>query len=230
MKIIKKIREFFELGEKVLFRDINKLVSLAVDSVKNLSSLVSLELDGNLKELKDHAKRIAELEKEGDLLTLKVTENVVKGALATGLRESFIELLQRIDNILDSAHILARDIVRTREFIPLKKSDKIKRIFSLLFNLSDIAIDAVEKLSEMLKVAQEAGEEAISIGFEIEKLEEMGDDLKEEILDRIYEVAREMHFQDFYHVINITHQLDNIIDGCEDASNSITTIIKSLVY
>ena len=223
-----RVKRFFEPGEKILFKDVELLTGLAKESVRKLNLLISAELDGDINTLKKYSQIIADLEKKGDNVTLRATEGIAAGSLVAGIRENFVQLLQKIDNLLDSSHFVAREIVRTVEYTPLKKSAKIEHLFLLLARLSELAIKSVEKLCLLLRTVQTNVKEAVKICFEIERLEETADDLKEEILDRIYEVSNEIKFQDFFHLVNLVHQLDNIIDGCEDASNLVTTIIKTL--
>jgi len=226
--ILDKVKSIFESGERVLFGEISRVVDLALICVKALGNMVLLELKGDIDDLKELAKKVYEMEKKADDLILGITLKITKGALATGIRENFLELSQKTDNLLDYSHFASREIVRMVQFSELRVSREMEQIFHKLIRITENLEKSVIKLKELLEVAQRSEEEAINIAMEIERLEEEIDELKEECLDDIYSISDKLSFYEFHHLTTLVHTLDNISDCCEDASNSIITIIRSL--
>ena len=226
--ILEKVRRIFESGERILFGEISKVVDLALVCVKSLKNMILLELKGDINSLKTLAKEVYEMEKKADDLILGITLKITRGALATGIRENFLELSQKTDNLLDYSHFASREIVRMVQFSELHASKEMERLFYRLIKIAEIVEKSVEKLKELLNIAQKSEEKAINLAMEIERLEEEIDELKEECLDDIYSISSKLSFHEFHHLTTLVHTLDNISDCCEDASNSIITIIRSL--
>jgi len=68
----------------------------------------------------------------------------------------------------------------------------------------------------------------LSLAQEIERLEETGDDVKDQMLDQIYGSWEKLDYASFHNYIETTIEADDILDECEDASDLVVTIMNSL--
>ena len=59
---------------------------------------------------------------------------------------------------------------------------------------------------------------------EIERIEEEADDLKDGMIDSIYDEADTLPYLVFTHVVGIAHRMDDLLDDCEDISDMVHTI------
>jgi uncharacterized protein Yka (UPF0111/DUF47 family) len=71
--------------------------------------------------------------------------------------------------------------------------------------------------------------EMIEVRKQIEALEEQGDDLKDAGFDKLYANAPEMYYLQFFHYSELLHKLDDILDACEDLSDTIVSIVNSIL-
>ena len=64
---------------------------------------------------------------------------------------------------------------------------------------------------------------------EIEALEQQGDEIKDRGFDVLYHEAPHMHYLQFYHYSELLHKFDDILDGCEDLSDLVLSVITSIL-
>lgn len=64
---------------------------------------------------------------------------------------------------------------------------------------------------------------------EIESLEEEGDDIKDAAFDKLYYLAKELHFLQFFHYSEMLHKCDDLLDNNEDLADIIVSIITSIL-
>ena len=83
-------------------------------------------------------------------------------------------------------------------------------------------------LRELLGIAGKDITKALSLAQEIERLEETGDDVKDQMLDQIYGSWEKLDYASFHNYIETTIEADDILDECEDASDLVVTIMNSL--
>ena len=59
-------------------------------------------------------------------------------------------------------------------------------------------------------------------------LEEEGDDVKDSMLDELYGSWEKLDYASFHNYLEITIEADDILDLCEDASDLVIAVMKSL--
>jgi uncharacterized protein Yka (UPF0111/DUF47 family) len=47
--------------------------------------------------------------------------------------------------------------------------------------------------------------------------------------DKLYTKASRLHFLQFYHYSELLHKSDDVLDGCEDLSDLIVSIVTSIL-
>ncbi len=62
---------------------------------------------------------------------------------------------------------------------------------------------------------------------EIEGYEEKGDEIKDNLFDFAYNAK--IGFRSFYHLFEVAHQADDMLDNCEDSSDIYLTIMSSII-
>ncbi|MEM3744252.1 MAG: DUF47 family protein, partial [Candidatus Micrarchaeaceae archaeon] len=159
-------------------------------------------------------------EKKSDSEEFKIANAVSSGAIAPNLIDNMIEMLDKEDNIVDSIYNLSREIMR------YKPSRKVFAYCSKsLLQLNKLAAEALDHLKKM-----ESGDDMGFIGrqrMKIEAIEEAGDEIKDRMFDYAYK--HKIDFKDFYHVVELAHKADDILDNCEDAADAFMTIMSSIM-
>ena len=94
-------------------------------------------------------------------------------------------------------------------------------------SMLELAEKALVKVKQTLLMADLS--EILALRKEIEALEQQGDDIKDHGFDVLYHEAPHMHYLQFYHYSELLHKFDDILDGCEDLSDLVLSIITSIL-
>src|SRR6058998_2020080 len=110
-KIIRRVRNFFQPGEKEAFDRIGELARLGEEAIDLLIKILSGTRNG-LAKVVTYTDRISALEKEGDRITQSLEEELGKGSISASLANDFGRLVDSVDSVLDRAHSLSRQLRR----------------------------------------------------------------------------------------------------------------------
>jgi uncharacterized protein Yka (UPF0111/DUF47 family) len=96
-------------------------------------------------------------------------------------------------------------------------------------NFIDI-INSNISASKLIKQILEANnlEEIRTKREEIERLEQDVDEMKDGIIDLLYKKSDSISYLAFNHLNSMVHILDDMLDGCEDVSDIVLTIVQSV--
>ncbi len=225
--IIKRVKQFFLPGEREAFIRIGELAQLGEEALGLLVKILSGPRN-ELTNISFYTERISALEKEGDALSQSLEETFGRGAISASLTNEFDRLLDAVDSILDRAHSLSRQLRRvTRR--PLREAKEVDdKIRQGQAELVQIGLKQLGMFRQLLDMAGRDIDRAMQIAREIEKMEETGDDVKDGMLDEIYGSWEKLDFASFNNYIQTTIEADDILDLCEDASDLVVTVMKSL--
>ena len=225
--VIRRIKGFFQAGEKEAFGRISQLASLGEDALVLLAKILS-RTDNNLAMVESDTSRISELEKEGDQITQSIEEEIGRGSISASLANDFGRLVDCVDSVLDRAHAVSRQLRRMAKG-PVRKSMDFDASFRKeQVRLVEIGRQELRLLRELLEVAGSDRKRATAIAREIEELEEKGDDVKDSMLDEIYGSWEKLDYAAFNNYIQTTIEADDILDLCEDASDLVIAVTKAL--
>jgi predicted phosphate transport protein (TIGR00153 family) len=215
---------FFSLRkrEKEVFDFIDKQLSLTIEAVNHLNTSLRYLKMLDFEAFKRNYSEIDCLEKKADDIHRKIVEEICKGAFFGGIREDLLNMLEKVDNIADSAKDSAKILLLR------KPEDKIINYIFANDDLMDFFSNcfmAVKELKDVINGLEKGKNFAFEHISTVEEYEEKADELKARVLNRIFEKAEEfnlvsvMQFKDF---INIA---DNIADNAEDASDIVLILI-----
>jgi uncharacterized protein Yka (UPF0111/DUF47 family) len=227
--IVRHVKRFFLPGEEEAFTKIGELAGLGEEALTLLVKILSSPRNGNsLTEVSFYTEKISALEKDGDLLTQALEEELGRGSISALQLNEFDRLLDSVDNVLDGAHALSRQLRRVTKH-PLGEAKEVEDgIRKGQVELVQIGLKQLQMLRELLNIAGKDMSKALSLAREIEGLEEIGDDVKDQMLDEIYGSWEKMDYASFHNFIETTIEADDILDECENASDLVVTIMKSL--
>ncbi|OLD02885.1 hypothetical protein AUG19_07035 [archaeon 13_1_20CM_2_54_9] len=226
-QVVRRVKNFFQPGEKEAFSRIEELARLGEESLELLVKILSGTKNG-VADVDSYTARISALEKEGDLITQSLEESLGRGAIIASLSNDFERLVDSVDSILDRAHSLSRQLRRvTRR--PLRQAKEFDTAFRKeQVRLIEIGQSQVKVLRRLLVAAGSDRARAVGLAHEIERLEEQGDDVKDGMLDEIYGSWEKLDFASFHNHIQTTIEADDILDLCEDASDLVIAVTKAL--
>ena len=224
--VMKSLRSIFVVGEKNIFGELAQIIALAEEA----NSIVSetLNEDQNELMLDKSMQAVRSLEKKSDSIAFKVSEDITAGAVSPNTLDNLLESVHIADDIVDIYYYQSRELYRMyKAKFPYSEALEEKEWFSLFKDMLDLANKALSKVKQMLSVSDLT--KILELRKEIEALEEQGDDIKDQGFDWLYRHAPSMHYLQFYHYSELLHKFDDILDGCEDLSELILSIITSLL-
>jgi predicted phosphate transport protein (TIGR00153 family) len=210
----KKEKEAIEIYEKHS--------NIALECMDLFIKQVEALLDSQWEEIEKIEGVIYEKEREGDEFRRKSEYLFSEGLLFPSDRAIFINLSEQIDKVIDKIQQVSRIIALRRpsndavEF--LKRSDILKYL--------EITKKSVETLNEAaMELLKGDLKGAVKKAHEVEKYESMADDMKLEILRKLY--SEERMIEDVLSILQIEKiilWIDAISDKAEDASDVIILI------
>jgi uncharacterized protein len=226
-QVIRRVKKFFQPGEREAFSRIEDLARLGEESLELLIKILS-GTKNDLAEVEEYTARISALEKEGDKITQSLEESLGRGSITASLSNDFERLVDHVDSILDRAHSLSRQLQRVAKR-PLREAKEFdSSLRKEQVRLVELGQAQVRLLMKLLGTAGSDRAEAMSLAREIERLEEQGDDVKDSMLDQIYGSWEKLDFASFNNYIQTTLEADDILDLCEDASDFVIAVMKAL--
>jgi uncharacterized protein Yka (UPF0111/DUF47 family) len=202
----------FNGGESGIISESSKIVKIAIEANSKLKALI--EKPTVINEIKM-------LEKKSDDEVLRLSDMITSGSIAPNLIDDFLEYIDKEDSIVDSIYNLAREFLRYKP-----KNKRVRHYMrSQLLKMSDIGALAMSSLYKMQH--NENLEIVKKHHVEIEHFEEEGDEIKDGIFDFAYSSIND--FKTFYHVSQLAHYADNMLDNCEDASDVLVSIMDSII-
>jgi uncharacterized protein Yka (UPF0111/DUF47 family) len=168
------------------------------------------------------------LENKSDQVAFKVGEDITTGAVSPNILENLLECVHVADDIVDTYYYQARELSRMyKAKFPytedVQEAEWIA-IFQSMLKLAEQALKKVHRIllnSDMTEIRQ--------LRIEIEELEGQGDEIKDKGFDVLYREAPNIHYLQFTHYSELLHKFDDILDGCEDLSDLVLSVITSIL-
>jgi hypothetical protein len=224
--VLRNIKRGLVVGEKNIFHELSEILDLAGEANTIMTQMLLERSKG--KPLTEAMQAIRLLEKNSDDTAFKVSEDITSGAVSPNVLDDLLESVQLADTILDTYYNLSRELNRmAKAKFPSEEVDQKTDwapIFEKMLSLAGKAIIEVKRL-----LATSSLTEMIEVRKQIEALEEQGDDVKDAGFDKLYANAPEMHYLQFFHYSELLHKLDDILDACEDLSDTIVSIVNSIL-
>jgi hypothetical protein len=161
-------------------------------------------------------------ETEADAIHRELSLKIAEGAFFGGIREDFLDLLESMDNIADSAkdavRFLSSDTALTGEGRAIFQSDNMRRFVTNLRS----SVDALETLTAALGHGKK---EILSKVHSVEEFEEEADSDKDALLKELFDKANSMNPVTVIQLRDFIFVADNIADNAEDASDVILVLV-----
>ena len=223
---LRNIKRGLVVGEKNVFHELSEILDLAGEANLIMTQMLLEGYTG--KSLTEAMQAIRSLEKKSDDTAFKVSQDITSGAVSPNVLDDLLESVQLADTILDTYYNLSRELNRMAKakFPGEEVSQRTDwtPIFEKMLSLAGKAIIEVKRL-----FATSSLTEMIEVRKQIEALEEEGDDVKDAGFDKLYANAPRMQYLQFFHYSELLHKLDDILDACEDLSDTIVSIVNSIL-
>ncbi len=210
--------------EREIIENYKKHLSVALECMKLFIEQVNALFDGNWERITEIEKEIYAKEREGDELRRKNEYLFSEGILFPADRMIFINLSEEIDKVIDKIQQVSRILTLRRpsqEAIDFLRDSSISEYLEYtkksVETLYLAAISLLENYRDSLKKAHE-----------VEKYESRADELKLELLRKLYGEERKMDILSLLQLEKLILWIDSISDKAEDASDVIVLITAKM--
>ncbi len=218
-----KISFFSRRKENLVFKMIEDFIQVVDDTVTSLGELLESIESGGLLGLEETYKRVNVLETKADMIRREISELLVRGVLFAHLKEDFLNLVEKIDNMADWAKDATRILVETKP-----QFDLLHTMFTLreMRDYINLCANSSSSLLEAIRTLKTSNiQRVIDIVHRIEDLEEKGDELKSSLIKFLIKESERYRVIDVIQMKEFILMLDNILDSAEDASDIILLMI-----
>jgi uncharacterized protein Yka (UPF0111/DUF47 family) len=178
--------------------------------------------------LDEGMQTIKVLENKSDEVAFKITEDITAGAVSPNILEQLLQTVSVADDIVDTYYYQSRELCRMyKARFPYSEEVEDAEWVSMFKSMLELADQALQKVRLILLNSDLS--EIFKLRKEIESLEQEGDEIKDHGFDALYRQAPQIHYLQFYHYSEMLHKFDDILDGCEDLSDLVLSVITSIL-
>jgi len=223
---VKGFKKILVVGEENIFGELSQIIVIAAEANTILKGMLS---DcKNEKCLDTGMQAIRVLEDKSDKIAFKVNEDITTGAVSPNILEHLLECVHIADDIVDTYFYQSRELCRMyKAKFPYSEDLQETEWIAIFKSMLELADKALVKVKQALLVSDL--NDILQLRKEIEALEQQGDEIKDRGFDVLYHEAPRMHYLQFYHYSELLHKFDDILDGCEDLSDLVLSVITSIL-
>lgn len=226
MNFKKSIKNFFITGEKSLFEKIGTYAKLGEQANEDLKIMLDCKKRGDLTTIKEKIKK---LEVEGDSITFELKNKITSGAVSPSLTDSFLELVDRSDDILDTLYYISREIARFSVYLSEASAGETEIVcdyYGRINRALEFNTESLKNIERMVSNDDIKG--IIKFWSSIERMEEEVDDIKDELLDKLYIDSKKISYLSFIHLSSVIHKVDDLLDQNQDIADLMIQIITAV--
>ena len=217
---MQRIKRIFTSGVEDVKAKIASHLELSRQSLDILLQLLSARATAK-SDVDEAMRKITALEREGDEIIRGLVDEVTQGAVVPTVTNLVLILLDNVDNVLDLIYFAVKEIRRgfhlwQKESVYAIVANEVREIFNLIKSM-------LEYFQKMLSAGKV--EEVKHYARIVSSLEEEIDEIKEDVLDKIY--GLELTAVEFNHLVTLVFTADRIADNIQDAAYHLVTVVSS---
>ncbi|MEM4652125.1 MAG: DUF47 family protein [Pyrobaculum sp.] len=218
---MQRLKKIFSTGLEDIREKIGDHIALSQESLLILQGLiVNKSLDRSAVD--EAVRKATALEREGDEIVRDLMDKVAQGAVVPTITNVVMVMLDNVDNVLDMIYFAIKEVKRGHH---LWSNEQVYAVVSAeVKEMLDLSKTMLEYLQNMLNARDV--DDTRRYARLISSLEEEIDEIKENILDRIY--GLELSAVAFNHLVSLVYTADKIADNIQDAAYHLTTVLSSV--
>jgi predicted phosphate transport protein (TIGR00153 family) len=212
---------FFSSGEKRILEKVVHNLDVSIDAAKHLMNLVASLQKYEYENVDAEYGIIAALEEKEDDLHRTLVREIAMESFFGGIREDFLNLLERIDGIADEAKDAAK-IVHLRR-IPKETVDYLFR--GDVASFISTCVKTTELLRESILALEKSKADVISLVEAVEKSEEEADAIRYGILGNFLKNEINGNVLDIILLKDFLNTADDVADNAEYGSDVMQILV-----
>lgn len=218
---MQRLKKIFSTGLEDIREKIGDHIALSQESLLILQGII-LNKSLDRSAVDEAVRKATALEREGDEIVRDLMDKVAQGAVVPTITNVVMVMLDNVDNVLDMIYFAIKEVKRghhlwTNEQVYAVVSAEVKEML-------DLSKTMLEYLQNMLNARDV--DDIRRYARLISSLEEEIDEIKENILDRIY--GLELSAVAFNHLVSLVYTADKIADNIQDAAYHLATVLSSV--
>jgi predicted phosphate transport protein (TIGR00153 family) len=218
---VQRLKKIFSTGLEDIREKIGDHIALSQESLLILQGLI-LNKSLDRSAVDEAVRKATALEREGDEIVRDLMDKVAQGAVVPTITNVVMVMLDNVDNVLDMIYFAIKEVKRGHH---LWTSEQVYAVVSAeVKEMLDLSKTMLEYLQNMLNARDV--DDTRRYARLISSLEEEIDEIKENILDRIY--GLELSAVAFNHLVSLVYTADKIADNIQDAAYHLATVLSSV--
>jgi predicted phosphate transport protein (TIGR00153 family) len=215
---------FFSPGkkERKIFDGILGLLDIVSECVESFAAGVAAYSKGDTRSAQGSEAKVFDSETKADAARRYLSFMVAEGAFFGGVREDILNLMERIDDIADSAKDAIRILAHDSRLGDEDKAFLASEGMNLFMSDLKSASSALRDLVTALKVGRN---EALAMIQKVEDYEEEADTHKDALLKELFNRAGGMSPLTVIQLRDFIFTADDIADNAEDAGDVILILL-----
>ena len=226
--------DHFRAPVSVTFRRKTPFIQLVEHMCKVSEGIEILEkgliryYEGEYENFTDIAKKISKIEHEADIIKGNIRNHLPSSLLMPVDKGKFLWALREQDAILDHAENLS-------EMLDMRHTKIPKELQKLFIEHAELVMDTVKAMEDAvcnIRDLVETGfvrrerEQTKEYIYKVHELEWKADKKKYEMNKGIYKLEKKLKPMDVYHLLKITHWVDEIADHAENVADWLRSMIE----
>ncbi len=205
--------------EAKIIRRVKEDAKKVYNCVTQFREALSLFLDGDMKAATKAIKKVSQIENECDNIKREVLTELTKGELSPQVRNDLAHLINRLDQVANSANAGARRLV-------VLKPEHIKPIADSLLEMVDKSIEGAEVLRDAIEIEIEGQTEKVDASItKINYLEHQVDQIHYKILKQLNDLdAKDISPFVALTIYQLIGAIEQIADACEGTADFVKII------
>jgi predicted phosphate transport protein (TIGR00153 family) len=217
---VQRLKKIFSTGLEDIREKIGDHIALSQESLLILQGLI-LNKSLDRSAVDEAVRKATALEREGDEIVRDLMDKVAHGAVVPTITNVVMVMLDNVDNVLDMIYFAIKEVKRGHH---LWTSEQVYAVVSAeVKEMLDLSKTMLEYLQNMLNARDV--DDIRRYARLISSLEEEIDEVKENVLDRIY--GLELSAVAFNHLVSLVYTADKIADNIQDAAYHLATVLSS---
>jgi len=208
--------------EREVFAGVLQLLDTVSSTVDSFVESVASLGRGDIGAAREAVSNVIEGETNADELHRDLSLKIAEGAFFGGVREDILNLLEKIDNIADSAkdaaRFLAADSLLEVEARDILASKDMQLFLAALKS-------SVTALTSLVRALEDGKKEALSKVHIVEEFEEEADSHKDVMIKSLFSDGAKMNPVTVIQLRDFIFVSDDVADNAEDASDVILVLV-----
>ena len=208
--------------EREVFAGVLQLLDTVGTTVDSFVESVLALGKGDIGAAREAVSNVIEGETNADEIHRDLSLKIAEGAFFGGVREDILNLLEKIDNIADSAKDAAR-FLAADSLLGVEARDRLASKDMQLF-LAALK-SSVTALTALVKALEDGKKEALAKVQTVEEFEEEADSHKDKMIKSLFSDGAQMSAVTVIQLRDFIFVADDVADNAEDASDVILVLV-----